>query len=61
MAIGLATVSSPRSPKRSADRFISTALITALPFEARLHHLFWPMMAGLALAIGLAAAFFAIR
>ena len=62
MAIGLATVVVASLAEAVGQiAFISTALITALPFEARLHHLFWPMMAGLALAIALAAAFFAIQ
>src|SRR5579863_6486773 len=62
MAIGLATVVVASLAEAIGQiGFISTALITALPFEARLHRLFWPMIAGLAIAIGLAAAFFAIQ
>ena len=41
--------------------FISTALMSGLPFEARLYHLFWPMMGGLAFAIALAIGFFFIQ
>jgi hypothetical protein len=62
LAVGLATVVVASLAEAVGQiGFISTALLTALPFEARLHHLFWPMIAGLAIAIGLAAAFFAIQ
>ena len=56
MAFGLATVIVASLAEALGQiGFISGALMTALPFEARLHHLFWPMMGGLAIAIGLAA------
>jgi uncharacterized membrane protein YbhN (UPF0104 family) len=62
MAIGLATVIVASLAEAIGQiGFISGALLTALPFEARLHHLFWPLMGGLAIAIGLAAAFFVIQ
>src|SRR3979411_452610 len=55
MALGLATVLvAPLAEAIGQIGFISVALISALPFEARLHHLFWPLMGGLAIAIGLA-------
>lgn len=62
MAIGLATVIVASLAEAIGQiGFISGTLLTALPFEARLHHLFWPLMGGLAIAIGLAAAFFVIQ
>ena len=62
MAVGLATVVVASLAEAIGQiGFISGALITALPFEARLDHLFWPMMGGLIIAIGLAGAFFAIQ
>jgi uncharacterized membrane protein YbhN (UPF0104 family) len=62
MALGLATVVVASLAEAIGQiGFISGALISALPFEARLHHLFWPLMGGLAIAIGLAAAFFVIQ
>ncbi|MGA2409615.1 MAG: lysylphosphatidylglycerol synthase domain-containing protein [Candidatus Binataceae bacterium] len=41
--------------------FITTALIITIPFEAELYHLFWPIAAGLVIAIGLAAGFFFVQ
>ena len=62
MAIGLATVVVASLAEAIGQiGFISGALMTALPFEARLDHLFWLMMGGLAIAIGLAAGFFFIQ
>ncbi len=62
MAVGLATVIVASLAEAVGQiGFISGALMTALPFEARLHHLLWPMMGGLAIAIGLAAAFFVVQ
>jgi uncharacterized membrane protein YbhN (UPF0104 family) len=62
MAVGLATVIVASLAEAIGQiGFISAALMTALPFEARLHHLLWPMMGGLAIAIGLAATFFFIQ
>ena len=62
MALGLATVIVASLAEAIGQiGFISAALLTALPFEARLHHLFWPMMGGLAIAIGLAAGFFVLQ
>ena len=37
--------------------FITGGMLTVLPFEARFHHLLWPALGGLALAIALAAGF----
>jgi glycosyltransferase 2 family protein len=62
MAIGLATVVVASLAEAIGQiGFISAALMTGLPFEARLHHLFWPMMGGLALAIGFAVGFFILQ
>ena len=41
--------------------FISSALITALPVEARTHHLFWPIVGGMVIALGLTVVFFAVQ
>ena len=62
MAAGLATVAVAALAEAAGQiGFISGALLTALPFEARLHHLFWPIIAGLATALGLAGGFFYIQ
>src|SRR5579863_6005437 len=62
MALGLATVVVASLAEALGQiGFISGALISALPFEARLHHLFWPVTGGLTIAIGLAAAFFVVQ
>jgi uncharacterized membrane protein YbhN (UPF0104 family) len=62
MALGLATVVVASLAEAIGQiGFISGALITALPFDHRLHHLFWPMMGGLAIAIGLAVTFFVVQ
>jgi len=62
MAVGLATVIVASLAEALGQiGLISGALLTALPFEARLHHLIWPMMGGLAIAIGLAAGFFILQ
>jgi uncharacterized membrane protein YbhN (UPF0104 family) len=41
--------------------FITGGMLTVLPFEARFHHLLWPALGGLALAIAFAAAFFYVQ
>jgi hypothetical protein len=41
--------------------FITAGMLVVLPFEARFHHLLWPALGGLALAIALAAGFFYIQ
>src|SRR3984957_5864991 len=69
VAVGLATVVVASLAEAIGQiGFISGALLAALPFAARphplpprLHHLFWPLIAGLAIAIGLAAAFFIVQ
>jgi uncharacterized membrane protein YbhN (UPF0104 family) len=62
MAAALATVVVAALAEATGQiTFVSAALLTALPYEARLHHLFWPVVGGLAAAIGLAAAFFYIQ
>ena len=62
MAVGLATVIVASLAEALGQiGFISGVLMGALPFEARLHHLMWPIMGGLTIAIGLAAAFFFVQ
>ena len=62
MAVGLATVIVASLAEALGQiGFISGALLIALPFQARLHHLFWPIVGGMTIAIGLAAAFFAVQ
>jgi uncharacterized membrane protein YbhN (UPF0104 family) len=62
MAVGLATVAVASLAEAVGQiGFISGALLTGLPFEARLYHLFWPMMGGLAFAIALAAGFLLVQ
>ena len=62
MAIGLATVVVASLAEALGQiGFIGGALVVSVPFEARVHHLFWPVMAGFGMALGLAAAFFAIQ
>jgi uncharacterized membrane protein YbhN (UPF0104 family) len=41
--------------------FITGGMLMVLPFEARFHHLLWPALGGLALAIALAVGFFYIQ
>jgi hypothetical protein len=41
--------------------FITGGMLTVLPFEARFHHLLWPALGGLGLAIALAAGFFYVQ
>jgi uncharacterized membrane protein YbhN (UPF0104 family) len=42
--------------------FLSSALLIALPSEARLHHhIFWPVAGGMAIALGLAGGFFFVQ
>jgi glycosyltransferase 2 family protein len=41
--------------------FVSLAILTALPLAARLHHLFWPIIAGLLIALALAGGFFYVQ
>jgi uncharacterized membrane protein YbhN (UPF0104 family) len=41
--------------------FITGGMIAVLPFEARFHHLLWPALGGLALAIAFAAGFFYVQ
>ena len=62
MAAGLATVIVAALAEATGQiGFISGALLAALPFEARLYHLFWPVAAGLMIALGLAGGFFFIQ
>jgi len=42
--------------------FITTAILVSIPFEAGLHHnLFWPIVGGMAIAIGLSIGFFFVQ
>jgi hypothetical protein len=41
--------------------FISGALIAALPFEARINNLFWPVAAGMLFAVALVVGFFYVQ
>jgi hypothetical protein len=41
--------------------FITGGMLAVLPFEARFHHLLWPALGGLALAIAFAAGFFYVQ
>jgi len=62
MAAGLATVIVAALAEALGQiGFISGALLTTLPFEARLHHLMWPVVGGFTIAVGLAAGFFYIQ
>jgi uncharacterized membrane protein YbhN (UPF0104 family) len=59
MAVGLATVVVASLAELIGQiGFMSGALLIALPSEAEVHHLLWPVLGGLAIAIGLAAGFF---
>lgn len=62
IAAGLATVTVATLAEAFGQiAFISVALMTALPFEARLHHLFWPVMGGLGIAAALAIGFLVVQ
>lgn len=62
MAIGLATVIVASLAEAIGQiGFISGALLTALPFEARLHHLLLPVMCGLMIALALAGGFLYVQ
>src|SRR5438128_11265706 len=62
MAAGLATVVVAALAEAVGQiGFISGALLAALPYEARLQHLLWPVIAGLTIAVGLAGAFLFIQ
>jgi uncharacterized membrane protein YbhN (UPF0104 family) len=62
IAAGLATVTVATLAEAFGQiAFIGMALMTALPFEARLHHLFWPVMGGLGMAAALAIGFLAVQ
>jgi uncharacterized protein (TIRG00374 family) len=62
MAAGLATVIVASLAEAMGQiGFISGALLVSVPFETRIHHLIWLMIAGLLIAIGLACGFFFIQ
>ena len=41
--------------------FITGGMLSVLPFEARFHHLLWPALGGLGLAVAFAAGFFYVQ
>lgn len=62
MAIALATVIIASLAEAVGQiGFIAGALMATLPFAARAHHLLWPAMGGLAIAIGLAGGFLYVQ
>jgi glycosyltransferase 2 family protein len=62
MAVGLATVAIASLAEAVGQiGFITAALLIALPMEARVHALFWAVLGGLAIAIGLIAGFFFVQ
>jgi uncharacterized membrane protein YbhN (UPF0104 family) len=62
MAVGLATVVIASLAEILGQiGFISGGLMIGLPFVASMHHLFWPAVGGLVIAISLAAGFFAVQ
>jgi glycosyltransferase 2 family protein len=62
MAVGLATVVvAALAEVLGQIGFVSASILALLPFEARLHHLLWPVLGGLAIAVGLAAGFLYIQ
>ncbi|HKV54583.1 MAG TPA: lysylphosphatidylglycerol synthase domain-containing protein [Candidatus Binataceae bacterium] len=62
MAAGLATVVVASMAEALGQiGFITGGLVVGLPLEAGMHHLFWPAVGGLTLAIGLAAGFFFVQ
>lgn len=62
MAQGLASVAIAALAEGVGQiAFITAALVITIPFEAGLHHLFWPIAAGMAIAIGLAVGFFFVQ
>jgi len=62
MATGLATVIVASLAEVVGQiGFISGALLTALPVEARLHQLFWPVAGGMTIALALAGGFFYVQ
>jgi uncharacterized membrane protein YbhN (UPF0104 family) len=62
MAIGLATVVVASLAEILGQiGFITGGLVIGLQAEAGLHHVFWPAVGGLTMAIALAVAFFAVQ
>lgn len=62
MAAGLATVVIASLAEALGQiGFITGGLLIGLPLEAGIHHLLFPAVAGLAVAVGLAAGFFAVQ
>lgn len=62
MATGLATVIVASLAEAVGQiGFVSGALISALPFEARLYHLFWPVAGAMIVALALAGGFFYVQ
>jgi uncharacterized membrane protein YbhN (UPF0104 family) len=62
MAVGLATVVVASLAEILGQiGFITSGLVIGLPVEVGLHHLFWPAIGGLVVAIALAGGFFAVQ
>jgi uncharacterized membrane protein YbhN (UPF0104 family) len=62
MAAGLATVIVASLAEMLGQvSFIAGGMAAVLPFEAEFHHLLWPALGGLGLAIALAAGFFYVQ
>jgi uncharacterized membrane protein YbhN (UPF0104 family) len=58
MAVGLATVVVAALAEMVGQiGFVTSALVISIPLEAKVHDLLWPVMAGLAVVLALAAAF----
>lgn len=62
MAVGLATVIVASLAEMLGQvSFIAGGIAVVLPFEAEFHHLLWPALGGLGLAMALAAGFFYVQ
>lgn len=62
MAVGLATaIVAALAETLGQIGFVTAALAVTLPREVEVHHLFWPALTGLVIAVSLAAVFFVIQ